>query len=770
MVGINVKRLFDKSSTLFRICVVVLIALFLTACKSADSDIAGVNLQTIEVSSGQLQTLPNRTSLQLVAAGNYSNAVRTNLTKTVVWESMDQAVATVAKDGLVSGVTEGVVMITASVPESGVIGSVEVTVTPAPLVSLEITPDLHSMPRGKTIQYKVTGTLLDDSELDYTEKVKWLSSDTGLATIGDVAGTKGLASAVVLSASDPLRAEDLGGETTILATFTDDYFGLVQDIDTLTVRPAELETLSVSPNSLVMNPLIIPGQQYTAMAVYSDGTTYDFTNSVSWASSTDAASPSTEQGSEGYVTGNDVVIGAEMVTITATGIIAGSDVEVVGTAQLTVTTAALERLDITPSPAELHKGTTLPLTATGVFADGLTQDLTEWADWASSDLAVLSVENVEPGSRGLVRGDSEGSATVTATVTVVGVVGVSDVTVTPSPLSTIVVARESGTGASSTIAMGNTLQLKATGYFEDGSNQIITNDVDWDVVWDSTDPVPASVSNTPGSKGLVTGIVKNANTVEIRATAGNTVNDSYPIQVTNPILNSITLETSANTDDYGETVGQIALNTRRQYRGIGHYSDGTQADLTQDGQTQFITNSTGVISVGGKGYYIACDGPDKFYRGDMGLVTALEVGTKSLQVQNPKVVGTTNDRSPLFAIKVTAAVLESITIVPADNIPLAVDEVRQYRAMGHFYDSSNIHSTQNITDQVIWSSDDQNVVSVENRDPGAICSNQPMPVSGRVTAHGTGNANIIAIDPVAPFVTSINREREITGSVPVIVQ
>src|SRR6185295_2512251 len=119
----------------------------------------------------------------------------------------------------------------------------------------------------------------------------------------------------------------------------------------------------------------------------------------------------------------------------------------------------------------LAKGTTAQLTATGVYSDSSTQDLTAQVTWTSSAMAVASVSNAA-GSEGLVSGLATGAANVSAAM---GSVSASvTVTVTAATLVAIQIAPPSPS-----LAKGTTLQLTATGIYTDASSQDLTDQVTW---------------------------------------------------------------------------------------------------------------------------------------------------------------------------------------------------------------------------------------------------------------------------------------------------
>src|SRR5205823_11038653 len=85
--------------------------------------------------------------------------------------------AAVVAAGLVVGVRAGTTTITAT-DASGVSQSVLLTVTPALLASIAITPADASVPLDTTKQLTATGTYTDGSTLDITQSVSWASDQT----------------------------------------------------------------------------------------------------------------------------------------------------------------------------------------------------------------------------------------------------------------------------------------------------------------------------------------------------------------------------------------------------------------------------------------------------------------------------------------------------------------------------------------------------------------------------------------------------------------
>jgi len=366
----------------------------------------------------------------------------------------------------------------------------------ATLRSIEVTPSISKAAAGTNAQFTATGVFTDDSTQDLTTQVSWGSSDTAVATVSNAAGSNGLATAAAV------------GSTTVSATS-----GSVTGSTTLTVTNAELVSIEVSP----AGPSLAKGltQQLVATGVFTDSSTQDLTAQVTWDSSDGAvATVSNSAGSNGRATAT--AVGGTTVSATSGA--------VTGSTTLTVTGATLASIEVSPAAPSVAKGASQQLTATGVFTDNSTQDLTTQVTWTSSDEEVASVSNAE-GWSGFATTTSAGSTTVSATRG--GVTGRTSLTVTGATLVSIEVSP-----ASSSVANGLTQQFTATGLFTDNSTHGLTSQV----TWASTDDAVATVSNAAGSNGLATATAAGSTTVS--ATSGG-VTGNTTLTVTDATLVSI---------------------------------------------------------------------------------------------------------------------------------------------------------------------------------------------------------------------------------------
>jgi hypothetical protein len=260
-------------------------------------------------------SIANGTTQQFIATGIFTAGPAQNLTTSVTWTSSNTGVATISNavgfNGLATSLSVGGTTITATL---GLIsGNTTLTVTAATLVSIAVTPANPSIARGTNQQFLATGTFTSGPTQDLTSSVTWTSSNTGVATISNAVGSKGLATSSTV------------GTTTITATA-----GAVSGNTLLTVTAATLVSIAVTP----ANPSIYVGdtQQYLATGTFTAGPTQNLTTSVTWTTTplvSTVATISNAAGFNGLATG--LTVGGP-ITITATD----PSTLVAGTALLTV--------------------------------------------------------------------------------------------------------------------------------------------------------------------------------------------------------------------------------------------------------------------------------------------------------------------------------------------------------------------------------------------------------------------------------------------------
>ena len=143
-------------------------------------------------------------------------------------------------------------------------------------------------------------------------------------------------------------------------------------------------------------------EQFIATGVYSDGTKQNLTASSTWSSSNPAVATISNSGVA-------TAVGAGTAKITATAGIASLSYT------LTVTTAALNYISVTPPAPTVGAGQTRQFTATGTFSDSSTLDITSNVSWSSSNISIANVNSTAPAPMGLASGLTPGTVIITAT-------------------------------------------------------------------------------------------------------------------------------------------------------------------------------------------------------------------------------------------------------------------------------------------------------------------------------------------------------------------
>jgi phospholipase C len=279
-------------------------------------------------------------------------------------------------------------------------------------------------------------------------------------------------------------------------TVTDDASSSPQTVSmTGTGNLAGLSSIAATPADPTINTTST--EQFTATGTFTGARTYPITTSVNWTSSNTAiATISNSSPTQGLAT----AVAAGSSTITATS---GT---ITGTTTLTVQSAPLTSITLSPSPGSVSVGSTVQFVATGQYSDGSTQNITSSCTWSSAPKTVATV------ARGLATGVSAGTATITANLGTIK--GTAQLTVTAPPtLTSISLAPTSGT-----VNIGQTLQFTATGNYSDGSQQTLTNSA----TWSSSNATDATIQTAGNANpGLATGVANGAVTITASYTGIN---------------------------------------------------------------------------------------------------------------------------------------------------------------------------------------------------------------------------------------------------------
>ena len=597
---------------------------------------------TASIATGQTQAF--------TANGIFSDGSTTDITNSVTWNSSATNFATIDATGLATGVSAGSAMITAT---SGSVTSLPaaLTVTAAVLTEIDISPDGQYIPVGGQLQLEVTGTYSDNTTQTLTNAT-WSSSDSTLASVDP---NSGIVTGVANSNNNPI-------------TITASYGGMT-DTTTVYVSAAVPESLQLTPTSAS----IASGttQQFEVNEVYSDGSIQPVTAGLSWLSS----SPSVAGiDSNGLATG--LAPGQATITVGYQSMTA--------TASLTVTPATLANIVVTPVTTVVGINGNVQFTATGVFTDNSTQDLTAQVIWSSSNANFALIS-----AGGLASGLSAGVTTITATSGSIS--GSATLTVTTATLVSIAI------NPSNPIAPPRSkIQLTAIGTFSDGSQLVLSG-----VSWHTTSAKYAMVN---GSGVLRT---KKATSQPVMVYAKlNGITGQTTLTITSMTIQSLAVNPTSPT---------IAVGTNQQFSLIGTFSDGvTTVDLTPSARWQTSNYQDAVIN-------------------RKGIAAGLAAGTVTI-------TGSINGQTAATAsLTISNATIQNITVTPATPT-IALGALQQFVASGLFSDGS----TQDITSVVTWSSSTPTVAVVNQN--GVASSATHGQTNINATFKGTTGSTLLSVN------------------------
>jgi hypothetical protein len=363
---------------------------------------------------------------------------------------------------------------------------------------------------------------------------------------------------------------------------------------TLAPTPAVVTISSAAPSAASLTwgpataafPLSFPPSQCTISA--SDGS---------------FLTPATVGGSGTVSTGALMALGTYSVELMCS---AATGNHITSFTQATIKVIALASINVTPQAPQVPAGGTTQLTATGIFTDSSTKDLTPSATWVSSapTTATVSAGLVSCNTSASVGGSasiSASSATATGTAT-----GSTTVTCLAPVLKSISVLP-----SQVTLPTGGTAQLAATGTFSSGPSQPLT------VTWSSSVPSVATVS----SAGLLT------------CNPNATMTGSATISATSgSVMGSMSVTCQAAQLKYivvsPEKECEIRAGGKLQLTATGIFLSGAKKNLTATASWSSSNSSVATVSGG----LVMCQVPHSYYDGKAIIFASQDGVTGSTKV------------------------------------------------------------------------------------------------------------------------------------------
>ena len=495
------------------------------------------------------------------------------------------------------------------------------------LSSIQIDQTDISVAQGTTGYITATAIYSDDTTKDITNQSTWTSSDVKVVVVDKT----GAAEAVGVGSS--VITVNFEGKT---------------DTGNITVTSATLDSITVTP--AVTSTAKGVDITYTATGIFSDKTSQDLTKEVSWTSS------------DTSVAKMDANIARTIASGTAE--IKATHGATFATASLTVTAATLSSIQIDQADSTVPKGTTGYVTATAIYSDGTSEDITNQSTWASSDVKVVVVDKT-----GAAEAVGVGSSVIT--VNFEGKTDTGNITVTSATLQSIIIQ-----SSQPELIVGTESSMSAVGFYSDGTNHDITKTVNW-ISSDSN----TIKMNTWLAKGIAVG------TATITASDNSGIKGSLDLVVKQAQVTSLKI---VNSESNAFTSDDFVVGETIQAKALADFDNGVKnMDVTT--KVTWIADKTGTVSV------------DK-----NGLITALKVGIASVDVSYQGEFGQGNDK---VTGNVVAKTMTKIEIFSApSNATVNAGESIKMEAWATYNDGSNL----NISDTVNWTSDNINVRIINN--------------------------------------------------------
>lgn len=371
--------------------------------------------------------------------------------RAVQFRSSSTAIAAVATDGTVTGVTPGTTTITAT--SEGRSGTATITVTPSAVRSVRVDPPSATLRVGTTT--RLSAVALDDNNVVLTQRpFTWTSGAPSIVTVS----TDGLVTAV--------------GPGTALV-----FASAEGRVTSATITVTSITVASVVVTPATSSPFAGSGLTLTAEARDANGVVLSG-RPISWSSTSPALAVVSSAGRVLAVAPGSVRIEATIEGVTGGSVLTILPVPVANvTVSLSTSTIILGQSAQAIAVARDANGNALPGRPT---------------TWTSSAPAVAVVS-----AAGIVSAIALGTTTITATIE--GRVGTVQAVVVPIPVASVAV-----TLGDSSIQIGQSTQ--GTAVARDVNGIALPGRA---VTWSSSAPAIASVSTT----GLVTAVAEGAATI-----------------------------------------------------------------------------------------------------------------------------------------------------------------------------------------------------------------------------------------------------------------
>ena len=318
---------------------------------------------------------------------------------------------------------------------------------------------------GEDLQLTVTGTN-STGTVDLTEYVSWTVSDDNLARV---------------KPGGLLESFSTDGMVTVTASLSN-----FSDSEDITLSSATLDSIEIkadtaTPDTLetdVCRPLALK-----AFGTYTDASVRDITDKADWSTTTPSAILNTSNG-----------VSLSYYLDPSANVFAGLDGKTSGQVDVLVSEDNLTSMILSPAAFRLSTGSTRTFQVLAVYGSETDIDISATVNYVSSDTSKAAFNNNDE----VLTGIAQGSTTVTATCGMQE--ETAQVTVEGKTIDRIEIS-SANSDILVTMSIDSTVQLEATVYYSDGTNEPVTDDVSWSALHPEGNIV--TVSNVDTDKGEV---------------------------------------------------------------------------------------------------------------------------------------------------------------------------------------------------------------------------------------------------------------------------
>ncbi len=435
-----------------------------------------------------------------------------------------------------------------------------------------------------------------------------------------------------------------------------------QYIQALDVAERGISGITIDTNSFtIVEPNVTA--QWAASADLTSGNTLLYSDQVSWSS--DSPKVATVSG-DGVIS----TLSAGVANISARyGRF--SDVQT-----LTVSTAVLQSISLTPASISLDECKTLVVTAAGSYDDGTTRELNGILSWSSDNLAVATLEDKGESSITVVS-HSAGAGVLTAS-NEDGITGTASLTILDT-LTSIAIDQ-----ISLDLNVGGSASLSAQAEYSDASSAEITQSGNWSLN-ETAQSSFVSLKNNYSNKGELSATAVGVAIVDmecggINATQSSTVTVSTDAELQSIAISPIENPYQISTDDTDKSLTLFA-----------NYADGSTVDVTVDASWEVLSGDIDFIDID------MSDGNE----GNILLDATIGDITEDKSISVKGSYGAFDVQTIVTVEAPTLATLESLSFSPANNpYLLSVNDTdKSITLLANYSDGS---TAVDVTADAIW--------------------------------------------------------------------